>query len=392
MHTRILISTVFTFFIFGQLFSQENLQLTSKDSLVSSSWMVGLGYNIIDDSGDAFNDFLTVKDQWNMVAFPSRLSVGRYFNSGIGIELIGTYNKYKEGNIIDGVVNPEDIDYFGIDSRLSYDLNKLIGNTGWFDPYVGVGLGYSDVNNVSRGTYNAIIGFRTWFSDRWGLDLNSSGKWAMGNNGATNYIQHAAGVVYRFGIEKELSKKGQEKLALINDMEKERQRVQDSIATANRKKEEALLAARLAEEKERQRLADAEKARLEAENQRKSQIEREIKEMGLVYFDLNSSFIKNDSKLVLDKLVTLMQETPELELRVTSHTDSRGTATYNQWLSEKRVENTVGYLIGKGVEPKRLDSEAFGESQLLNDCTNGTYCTEKQHKINRRSEFIPTKI
>lgn len=380
-------------FTFGQILSQEeDLKLTSKDSIVTSSWMVGLGYNIVDDSGDAFNDFTTIKNQWNAVAFPSRINIGRYFKSGLGLEIIGTYNKYKKGFTIDGFANPEDINYFGIDSRLSYDLNKIIGETGWFDPYVGIGLGYTDASNTPRGTYNAVVGFRTWFSDRWGLDLSSSGKWAMGDNGATNHIQHGAAVVYRFGIEKGLSKKGLEKLALIDEIAKERERVQDSIASANRAKEAAALAERLALEKEQKRLADAEKAKIDAENKRKSEIEDRIKRLGFIYFALNSSYIKKESLGVLDKLANLMQELPELELKVTSHTDARGTSQYNQWLSQKRADQTKGYLVKKGIDSKRLEAEAYGEDRLLNDCDDNTYCTEDKHRVNRRSEFIATKF
>ncbi|UCD60696.1 MAG: OmpA family protein, partial [Flavobacteriaceae bacterium] len=186
---------------------QEELQLTAKDSMVVSSWMVGLGWNFINDSGKRLNDITTTKNLYNAVAFPSRINIGRYFRSGIGLEAIASYNKYKEGNIIDGAVNPEDKDYFGFDTRVSYDLNKLIGQTGFFDPYVGVGAGYTYANDLGRGTYNAVIGFRTWFSDRWGLDFSSSGKWSFGNE-ASNHVQHAVGAVYQFNIEKGLTKKG----------------------------------------------------------------------------------------------------------------------------------------------------------------------------------------
>ncbi len=203
---------------------QEELQLTSKDSIVQSSWMFGLGYNFVDDSGDMMDELFSFDDQWNAVAYPSRVSIGRYFKSGIGVEGIASYNKYKVGKLIDGVINPESTDYLGLDARLSYDLNKIIGETGWFDPYVGVGLGYTDANNQPRGTYNAIIGFRTYFSDRWGLDLSSSGKWAMDISDASNHLQHSVGVVYRFGIEKGLSKKGAEKLAMIEALQAEKQR------------------------------------------------------------------------------------------------------------------------------------------------------------------------
>jgi hypothetical protein len=52
--------------------SGQELQLTSKDSIVTSSWMIGLGYNFVDDSGDMVKELFDFKDQWNAVAFPSR--------------------------------------------------------------------------------------------------------------------------------------------------------------------------------------------------------------------------------------------------------------------------------------------------------------------------------
>ena len=96
---------------------------------------------------------------------------------------------------------------------------------------MGVGVGYTYANDLSRGTYNAVIGFRTWFSDRWGLDFSSSGKWSFGNE-ASNHVQNAVGVVYQFNIEKELTKKGLKKLALIKAMDEEAKRVTDSINAA----------------------------------------------------------------------------------------------------------------------------------------------------------------
>ncbi len=373
-------------------YAQDSLQLTEKDSIVISSYMAGLGFNFVDDSGNVYDGLFNIKDEWNAVSFPSRISIGRYFKSGIGIEAIGTYNKYKVGKTIDAAINTEETTYYAIDTRLSYDLNKLIGQTAWFDPYVGIGLGYSEANNMSRGTYNAILGFRTWISDRWGIDINSSGKWAMGDKGATNHLQHSAGVVYQFGIEKGLSKKGEEKLAQILALEQEKQRVQDSIANANRIKEEALMAERLAAAKEKERLAAIEKAKIDAENQRKAALENSIKELGYVYFDLNSSYLNQESKAVLDSMALILEKESTVVLKIVSHTDSRGASTYNLWLSERRVQRTRDYLIDAGIAPDRLTFEGVGEEQLLNECDDTTYCPEEKHKINRRSEFIITNL
>ncbi|WP_431160436.1 OmpA family protein [Flagellimonas beolgyonensis] len=367
------------------VFAQE-VEMTKKDSIVQSYWLVTLGTNIVDDSGDEFGELFDLSEGWNMVPYPSRVSIGRYFKNGLGLEAIGSYNKYKEGKVIDGNVNPEDIDYWALDFRVSYDLNMILGETGFFDPYIGIGAGYTDANNQGRGTYNAIIGFRTWFSDHWGLDLSSTGKWAMDNENATNHIQHALGVAYRFEVEKGLSRKGQEKLALLQEMEKEQQRKQDSIAKVE--EEARLLAERLQKEKEAAELAAAEKAKKDAEEARRAKLQTQISNLGNVYFKLNSSYLTNQDKVLLDELVAIMESEPSLKIKVTAHTDSRGTQKYNQWLSERRAERTVEYVLSKGISEDRISHEAFGETQLVNDCADGVYCTEQQHAKNRRSEFV----
>lgn len=360
--------------------------MTKKDSIVQSYWLVTLGTNIVDDSGDEFGELFDLSEGWNMVPYPSRVSVGRYFKNGLGLEAIGSYNKYKEGKIIDNVVNTENIDYWALDFRVSYDLNMILGETGFFDPYIGIGAGYTDANNQGRGTYNAIIGFRTWFSDHWGLDLSSTGKWAMDTENASNHIQHALGVAYRFEVEKGLSRKGQEKLALLQEMEKEQQRKQDSIAKAE--EEARLLAERLQKEKEAVEMAAAEKAKKDAEEARRAKLQTQISNLGNVYFKLNSSYLTNQDKELLDELVAIMESEPSLMIKVTAHTDSRGTEKYNQWLSERRAERTVEYVLSKGISEDRINHEAFGEIQLVNDCADGVYCTEEQHAKNRRSEFV----
>jgi outer membrane protein OmpA-like peptidoglycan-associated protein len=339
----------------------------------------------VDDSGDEFGELFDLSEGWNVVPYPSRVSIGRYFKNGLGLEAIGSHNRYKEGKIIDNIVNTEDIDYWALDFRVSYDLNMILGETGFFDPYIGIGAGYTDANNQGRGTYNAIIGFRTWFSDHWGLDLSSTGKWAMDTENATNHIQHALGVAYRFQVEKGLSRKGQEKLALLQEMEKEQQRKQDSIAKAE--EEARLLAERLQKEKEAAELAAAEKTKKDAEEARRAKLKTQISNLGNVYFKLNSSYLTNQDKVLLDELVAIMESEPSLKIKITAHTDSRGTQKYNQWLSERRAERTVEYVLSKGISEDRISHEAFGETQLVNDCADGVYCTEQQHAKNRRSDF-----
>lgn len=358
-------------------------ELTKKDSVIVSSWIFGIGFNAIDDSDDQFDRLADIDDGWNAVPYPSRLSIGKYFKSGLGVEAIAAYNKYKKGKIVQGVPMANDKDYYSIDGRLSYDLNKIIGETGWFDPYVGVGLGFSYAGDDKIATYNGVVGFRTWFSDRIGLDFNSSGKWAMNTN-YTNHLQHAIGVVYRFGIVKELTKEGEAKLEEINEIA----RVNDSIAAANKAAEDrARELERLEREKEAARLAQLEKEKEAAKLKEKNDIQNKIDSLENVYFALNSSYLSPSGKKTLSDLTLIMNEYPKLELEISSHTDSRGTAVYNQWLSERRLKSTIDYLTNKGIGTDRINGKAFGEEQLVNECDDHTKCSEIKHTQNRRSDF-----
>lgn len=372
-------------FLIANIFTMhsQTSPLTKKDSTIVSSWIFGVGFNVVDDSDDTFNRLFDFKSAWNAVPYPSRISVGNYFKNGLGIEGILSYNKYKKGKIADGLPVDNDKDYFSIDSRLSYDLNKIIGYTGWFDPYLGIGAGFTHANDISRGTFNAVLGFRTWFSDKFGLDVNTSGKWTMNTN-YTNHLQHVLGVVYRFDFNKELTKKGEEKLKLITAEENEALRINDSILLANKQAEEArFLAEKLVKEKEALRLAQLEKERTDLKNE----IQNKIDTLENIYFPLDTSTLTKSSKDVLNKLMLILNEYPKLTLEITSHTDSRGSEIYNQKLSECRLKSTLDYLFEKGIETNRITGGAFGENRLVNECDDNVKCPEVKHKQNRRSEI-----
>ena len=79
-------------------------------------------------------------------------------------------------------------------------------------------------------------------------------------------------------------------------------------------------------------------------------------------------------------------------IKISSHTDSRGSESYNLILSQKRAEATRNYLALIGyVNARRLAYEGYGESRLLIDCEEQD-CSEKEHQINRRSEFEIVKF
>lgn len=112
----------------------------------------------------------------------------------------------------------------------------------------------------------------------------------------------------------------------------------------------------------------------------------------LIYFDLDKSNIRPDAAVELAKILEVMKQYPTLNLDIRSHTDSRATATYNEKLSSRRAASTKNWLVSQGISPDRLTSRGYGETQLVNDCADSVSCTEAQHQLNRRSEFIVTKI
>lgn len=111
-------------------------------------------------------------------------------------------------------------------------------------------------------------------------------------------------------------------------------------------------------------------------------------QLSTIYFDYNKYNIRKDSEIEVEKVIAAMEKYPSLKMQVNAHTDSRGKDSYNLWLSKKRAEATVNYMVNKGIAKNRLSSEGFGETKLINQCANGVECSKAQHELNRRSEFI----
>lgn len=108
----------------------------------------------------------------------------------------------------------------------------------------------------------------------------------------------------------------------------------------------------------------------------------------IIYFDLDKSFIRKDAAFELEKILAVMKQYPKMKIDVRSHTDSRQTAKYNIALSDRRAKSTVQWLVKNGIAPNRVTGKGYGESQLVNNCSDGVPCTEAEHQLNRRSEFI----
>ena len=107
-----------------------------------------------------------------------------------------------------------------------------------------------------------------------------------------------------------------------------------------------------------------------------------------IYFDFDKSDIRPDAEIELAKILAALREYSQLVIHIESHTDSRGKDSYNESLSERRAQSTLSWFVDQGIDSNRLSAKGYGESQLVNQCSNGVECTEEEHQLNRRSMFI----
>jgi outer membrane protein OmpA-like peptidoglycan-associated protein len=103
-------------------------------------------------------------------------------------------------------------------------------------------------------------------------------------------------------------------------------------------------------------------------------------------------YIRKESKVVLGRVVALMNKYPDMVIEVGSHTDTRGNAQFNADLSQKRADSTREFIIQSGINAKRITAKGYGESMPIVKCKTDTSCTEEEHELNRRSEFVIKKL
>ena len=128
-------------------------------------------------------------------------------------------------------------------------------------------------------------------------------------------------------------------------------------------------------------------------NDKESELFEEVEnvrtvKMNPINFELNQSKVTTLIAQELDKLIETLTKYPNLNLEIKNHTDSRAPDDYNLNLSENRAQSLVNYIVSKGISENRVTGKGYGETELLNKCANGVKCSEAEHQMNRRTEFI----
>ncbi len=111
-----------------------------------------------------------------------------------------------------------------------------------------------------------------------------------------------------------------------------------------------------------------------------------------IYYNFNDASIRPDARDELNTLVAILNAYPTLSIEIASHTDSRGGTSYNRQLSQRRADKVVAYLVRQGISASRLTPRGYGESNLLNQCYDGTECSELDHQYNRRTEIMVKEL
>lgn len=102
-----------------------------------------------------------------------------------------------------------------------------------------------------------------------------------------------------------------------------------------------------------------------------------------IYYETDQYALSPKAKETIDTtMYSILRQTPDIIVEISSHTDSVGTATYNQNLSQRRADAVVAYLIEKGIEKDRLIARGYGEQKPI-----ASNATEAGRAKNRRTEF-----
>lgn len=195
-----------------------------------------------------------------------------------------------------------------------------------------------------------------------------------------------------------LALKSLEVIKLEEKEKAEKKRQQQIIIEEENKKKTELAAIELKKKEKKAKEAEIAAAEVKKNERVKEILEKEkdvvrdkdrlIIKTDPIYFDYDLWYIRKESKIILGRVVELMRKYPGMVIEIGSHTDSRGSVKYNADLSQKRANSTREFIIQSGIDAKRVSAKGYGESVPVIKCKTDDACSEEEHELNRRSEFV----
>jgi len=370
----------------------------------NNKWSIGFGVNTVDirtphDFGDFLKDWGGARDL-NVLPAVTKLSVARYIGAGFSAEVDGSMNRIKKG--YKGV--DQDESFWNANLQAKYALRRLFTTeSGWFDPYLKLGGGYTSYKSEYSKEDGAVKllaggGINFWFTDHLGLNVQTGYNHGFQKDG-TDYFQHSAGIVIKFGA-KDTDKDG------IPDKDdacpevagpKEFNGCPDTDGDGIPDKDDACPdIAGLKEfngcpDTDGDGIADKDDACPEVAGLKEFNGCPDTDGDGVpdlnqyaktILFDTGKVSIKFESAEVLSQIINVLKKFPKSRFRIEGHTDSTGKRAKNMLLSQNRADAVKIYLIQGGIASDRLESIGYGPDKPI-----ASNKTRKGRELNRRVEI-----
>ena len=167
----------------------------------NNPWKISIGVNAVDlypvgedaPRGEFLDEFFNLQDHWNIIPSLSTVSVSRYLSEGFSVTATGSINEISKF----GDTKVDNLSYYALDGTVSYSFMNLLKSNS-VDPYLGVGGGYTWVDEIGAGTLNGALGINYWFSDNIALTAQTTYKTAF-EDYLENHWQHSMGISVKFG-------------------------------------------------------------------------------------------------------------------------------------------------------------------------------------------------
>ncbi len=336
-------------------------------------WGVGLSVNPKEYYGSLGNSQFKFKE---MNLSPG-IQVGRYLNNVFDLGVHANFGKlsYNSKDTVRWAGFTTKLSDIGLDLIIKLNNGDYIKEDALIQPYAILGLGMCMYKTgkdsvTAKGTFFNLpvgAGFRIRLSDQlhlgYNMTFNSNFKenydYPPGAKSTDGFLKHSISINYSFGkgdmmIDKTLDTDGDG----VPDYKDKCPNTYPGLRVDKNGCPRELTA----EERELKLISDK------------------------VFFDFDSTILKEESKVELDKLVKYLNNRKWIQLSVEGHTDFKGDGVYNQSLSERRAIVVKDYLVSKGIDASKVTTIGYGQRKPVasND-------TEEGRALNRRVEFRISK-
>lgn len=332
---------------FTLLLTLCTLTFFSLNAQIKPGWYLGLGVHATDFFSPIGGGILETSN-WNDGGTPLQLYLGRSLSPRLEL---GTSFSIMEIDKFPDPLSSEGFWDWDVMAQYHFLGNKVVTTPHWFDPYVWLGGGLTNANDITSGLMNAGAGVDFWLTRIAALNIHTAMDMALGNG--RHYVHHGIGVK-----------------VLIKACDKKGDRDGDGVP------DELDKCPDVAGSVENDGCPEVSSAQ-------KQEINNELLFSAKnIQFESTSDVIQPSSFADLNKIISIMKRFPNLSFDIHGHTDNTGSESLNLDLSKRRAASVKKYFTEKGINASRLFNEGYGQSNPIADNT-----TPEGRAANRRVEI-----